>query len=70
MAIDVQSMAVTVPLWPPLVFVGYAIGRRQLTVRFAVTLAIAQLAAVGIAYVVGRKRLAALSLPLCKADRG
>jgi hypothetical protein len=47
-----QSMAVSLPLWLPFVFVGYAIGRKQLTVWFTVTLVIAQLAAVGIAYAV------------------
>jgi len=47
-----RSIAVTMPLWLPFVFAGYAIGRKQITVLFTITLVIAQLAAVGLAYAV------------------
>jgi len=40
------------PLWLPFAFAGYAIGRKQITVLFTITLVIAQLAAVGLAYAV------------------
>jgi hypothetical protein len=47
-----KHLAIGLPLWLPLVFVGFAVGRRRLTIPFVIVFAVAQIVAGGITYLV------------------
>jgi hypothetical protein len=53
----ILNLLMSGPLWLPLAFAAYAMGRRQLTIRFAVVVFIAELIAIGVTYLFVRNML-------------
>jgi hypothetical protein len=48
--IVVRNTAFGLPLWLPVVFLGYSVGHRRLTVAMVVVFAIAELMSIGVTY--------------------
>ena len=46
----VEIIPFAAPIWIPIAFVAFAIGRKAMTVRMVVALAIAEVVGVGVAY--------------------